>query len=308
MDEIINTAPAVTTPTAPEQTPSSEAVENIVPSDVEQGATPEDSPTPDPVDSADDAEPKRNRAEERIHDLVAERNAAKEYAEFWRDKAMEVVRSSRPAAQQTPQPHAPEPPPLPPTPPTLQDFGFDQAKWAQATAEWTNRQVEARVAESLARREAARGQQEIVESFEKQAEEFRKDNPDFDIVLANPRLPQLDRVAAAMILSSDKAAAVSYHLAKNPELATRISRMSSPQQALAIGRLEAELRNAPAKKAPAAVPPAPKVTSSTRAPAPPQPVPSGGVADTDMSQASIDDWMRMRVTESRSKRRGGRLA
>src|ERR1700689_2154933 len=64
----------------------------------------------------------KNRAEERIQDLVAERNAAKEYAEYWREQAIRGIR----APEQQPQ-RASEPRQVAPTsPPTLEQFGYDQ--------------------------------------------------------------------------------------------------------------------------------------------------------------------------------------
>jgi len=273
--------------------------------DVEQTVNTSESVPEDTVDPTDepDAPKGRNRAEERIRDLVAERNAAKEYADYWREKALEGIR--QPQAQQAQQ--APPEPQIPQEAPTLEQFGYDQAQWSKAHTAWTKAQTNIAVQQALEAQRINQAQQEVVQRFEKQVQEFRKDHPDFDIVMANPRLPQLDRVAAAMILSSDHSAAISYELGKNPELATRISRMNSAQQALAIGRLESDVRTKPAK--PAAPVTAPrKVTTTTKAPAPPDPVPAGAAPEIDPSTMSTADFMRARMAETRARRRGGRLA
>jgi hypothetical protein len=280
---------------APDVSDDSNDVEQVVNT---EDSTPEESadPTGEP-----DAPKGRNRAEERIRDLVAERNAAKEYADYWREKALEGIR--QPQAQQAPQ--APPEPQIPQEAPTLEQFGYDQAQWSKAHGAWTRAQTNIAVQQALEAQRVNAAQQEVVQRFEKQVTEFRKDHPDFDTVMANPRLPQLDRVAAAMILSSDHSAAISYELGKDPALATRISRMNSAQQALAIGRLEGEVRNKPAK--PAAPVTAPRKVNTTKAPAPPDPVPAGAASDDNPYAGSVGDFMKARMADSRAKRRGGRL-
>jgi hypothetical protein len=281
---------------------------------------PAESTTVESPTSEDVSEARKSKAQERIQDLVAERNAAKEYAEFWRSKALEVIRAPSNSQQAVPaqQTQAPR---LPDTPPTLEQFGYDQAKHAEALSNWTkatNRQI---VQQELQTAQARQLQAEIVQSYESKVETFRKEHADFDIVVSNPKLPALDRDAAAMIISSEDGAAITYHLAKNPEEAIRVARLSKSQQALAIGRLEStvrkaapsEVQTAPAQTKPKApdvseVKQVPEVVKVTQAPEPPEPIPSGGPVEVSMESADLRDWMRMRAKEAKTRRRGGRVA
>ena len=268
--------------------------------------TSEDSTPPEPAVPDDaNAEPKRNRAQERIEDLVAERNAAKEYADYWREKALEVMQTSKPTQEPRQQPQAAQ---VPEVPPTLEQFGYDQNKWAEAYSKWTDAQLTAKVEQALEQSRQQTQQRDIAMQFEEKINVFKETHPDFDIVMANPRLPQLDKIAAAMIVASDHSADISYKLGKNPDLATRISRMSSSQQALAIGRLENEVireqsapRSAPTPS-PAAPKPAAQVKPVTQAPEPLEPVPGGGAPDVSPENMDTNEWMRSRLTQVRQNR------
>lgn len=286
---------ASTSDVAVTSTPVSDATKVVTPS-VDATTTDNATPTSEP----ETPNTGKNRAEERIQGLVAERNAAKEYAEYWREAALRGIR--QPEQQQPVQ----QAKPANSSPPTLEQFGYDQSKFTQAQAAWLDRQVEVKVQRALEDRQSEQMQQDVVQKFEQQAEVFKQDHPDFDIVMANPRLPQLDKIAAAMILSSDHSAAISYALGKNPDLAVRISRMSAPKQALEIGKLENEIRTPRQENPQVVTQSAPRAT--TRAPAPLEPVPAGGAAEPNPSTMSVNDWMKFRSGEVKINRRGGRLA
>jgi hypothetical protein len=283
-----------------------------------------DSTTQAPAD-ASDVTPTTHpsgRAAERIQDLVAERNAAKEYAEYWRSQALAVMRTpTQPAVQQS------APPTLPayvtsPSPPTLDQFKYDQNAWAKAHGEWSQYQIKVGTQQAVKQEQQQKAQSDVIQSYNEKIEQFKKDHPDFDILTQNPALPSLDKIAAAMVINSDKAAELTYHLAQNPDEATRIARLPPTKQALAIGRLEGKfvqqqeapvtknletsVQTAPAQTQPKKAPPAPVVT---QAPDPLTPIQGGAQVDIDPSSvASVNDWMRMRNAEARSRRRGGRVA
>lgn len=248
-------------------------VKNIRNSSEPTAETIADSPD---VETSSEVEP-RSRARERIEDLVAERNAAKEYAEYWRQQALGIM-------TQATAPPKPQEPPKPLDP------------------------VETKVQEALARERAEEANRQAIGHFEAKIEVFKEDHPDFDIVMANPRLPQLAQTAAAMIVESDYSAEMTYALGKDPALATRISRMTPSQQGLAIGRLETTVSkkpepSGPTKSVTTPPPPAPKPAPAvTQAPPPPTPIQGGGAPDISMPD-DVKDWMRQRVDEVRSRRR-----
>ena len=110
-----------------------------------------------------------------------------------------------------------------------------------------------------ARREQARAQSELLESYHDKEEEARLKYDDFEQVAYNPKLPITD-VMAQTIQSSDIGPDLAYWLGTNPKEADRIARLSPFLQAKEIGKIEAKLSdNPPVKK-------------TTSAPAPIKPV------------------------------------
>jgi len=259
-------------------------------------------PAPAPAEPSDEALvlEKRNKTKERIEDLVAEKNAAKEYAEYWRLKALELIKPA-PAAQVVEQAKVPA------DAPTLEQFGFDQAKWSRAVGEWNKAQVRVQVEQALEAQRTSDSQQSVVAAFAAKVEQFKETHPDWDTVMANPRLPQLAQVASAMIVASDHSAELTYALGKNPDLTTKISRMNSSNQALAIGRLEAEIR-AP-KSEPVTPKPAPvkaepaKAKEITKAPPPLDVIPSGGNPEPNPDNMSVSEFMKWRLESTRQRKR-----
>lgn len=122
--------------------------------------------------------------------------------------------------------------------------------------------------EIIARREAARQQSQVLESYQEREEAARDKYTDFEQVAYNPKL-SITNVMAETIQSSDIGPELAYYLGSNPKDADRIARLSPLSQAKEIGKIEAKL---------AADPPMKKTTT---APAPITPVTarsSGGAA------------------------------
>ena len=113
--------------------------------------------------------------------------------------------------------------------------------------------------ELIAKREAAKQQSAVLESYQEREEQARDKYDDFEQVAYNPKLP-ITNVMAETIQSSDIGPELAYYLGSNPKEADRISRMTPLGQAKEIGKIEAKL---------AASPPVKKTTS---APAPISPV------------------------------------
>ena len=113
--------------------------------------------------------------------------------------------------------------------------------------------------ELIAKREAAKQQSAVLESYQEREEVARDKYDDFQQVAYNPNLP-ITNVMAETIQSSDIGPELAYYLGSNPKEADRISRMTPLSQAKEIGRIEARL---------AADPPVKRTTS---APAPISPV------------------------------------
>ena len=113
--------------------------------------------------------------------------------------------------------------------------------------------------ELIAKREAAKQQSQVIESYQEREEAARDKYDDFEQVAYNPKLP-ITTVMAETIQSSDIGPELAYYLGSNPKDAERISRMSPLAQAKEIGKIEAKLASDP------------PVKRTTSAPAPISPV------------------------------------
>lgn len=197
----------------------------------------------------------RRSASERISEVVAERNAAMEYGNYWREQAFKLQQQGGGAGQQQnngaqqqgggqqaaqggQQQGADDPQP------TLEQFGFDAAKWASAHAAWVQREVDRRAEAAVERRLSTRDQQAeqrtVAQTWNDRVAEFKKTAPDFDMVTRNPTLPITEHMAGA-IMRSELGPQMFHHLAKNPPEAARIARLSPQAQREQIARLEGRL-------------------------------------------------------------------
>ena len=115
--------------------------------------------------------------------------------------------------------------------------------------------------ELIAKREAAKQQSQVLESYQEREDAARDKYDDFELVAYNPKLPITD-VMAETIQSSDIGPELAYYLGTNPKDAERISRMSPLAQAKEIGKIEAKLSdNPPVKKTTSAPAPISPVTA-----------------------------------------------
>lgn len=115
--------------------------------------------------------------------------------------------------------------------------------------------------EKLAKREAARQQQALLEQYHDREETARDKYDDFDQVAYNPELP-VTEVMAQSIQASEVGPDVLYWLGVNPKEAERISRLSPILQAKEIGKIEATMAsNPPVRKTSTAPAPIAPVTA-----------------------------------------------
>ena len=101
--------------------------------------------------------------------------------------------------------------------------------------------------ELIAKREAAKQQSQVLESYHDLEEVARDKYDDFEQVAYNPKLP-ITNVMAETIQSSDIGPELAYYLGSNPKDAERISRMAPLAQAKEIGKIEAKLAAEPPVK------------------------------------------------------------
>jgi hypothetical protein len=152
--------------------------------------------------------------------------------------------------------------------------------------EYADLLAERKAEELLARREQARAQSEIIESFHDREEEARNKYDDFEQVAYNPKLPITNEMAQT-IQSSEVGPDIAYYLGSNPKEAERISRLSPLSQAKELGKIEAKLADNPVVKK----------TSSAPAPIAPVTARSSGSPTTDttdprsIKSMSTSEWI-----------------
>lgn len=259
---------------------------------VDSAPTPNTEPdqqSPDPDDAG--GEKPRGGFQRRIDELT--RN--------WREEQRRVDALTQALLQQRgqpPQPEAPKPS-QPAKLPTLEEFGYDEAKYQAALIEHATKQAESIVERRLAEADRQRAEQTRVESFATRQAEFAKSNPDFeDKVLRDPTLPITEGMRD-VIIDSPSGPELAYWLATNRAEAEKIARLPPHLAALEMGRIEGRIEAQKAIKATAPAKPA-----VTKAPPPP---PTVETADVPMEKSqedmSADEWMRWREKQLTRKRK-----
>ena len=194
---------------------------------------PEQEPTaviPEPVETTPVVEAPKTFTQEDLDAAIGKR-LAREQRKWERERALEVPKA--PAVQSA-----------------------DQFETTEAYAEALALQ---KAEELVAKRDAAKHQSQVLESYHEKEEEARGKYDDFEQVAYNPKLT-ITGVMAETIQSSDVGPEIAYYLGSNPKDADRISKLSPLAQAKEIGKIEAKLASDP------------PVRRTTSAPAPISPV------------------------------------
>jgi hypothetical protein len=238
--------------------------------------------TPQPRD--EDGKFSSERAQRRFDQLTWEKNQAAREAEYWRQLA----------SQNQPKPEPEKPTKLP----TLEEHGYDEAKYQAALLDYS-REIARQEAKSLLESERKQQtEQKRAETFAERQREFIKNTPDFeDKVLRDPTLP-ITSAMRDVIVDSDNGPELAYYLANNREAAVAISRLPPHLAALEMGRIDGRL--AAQKEAAKSAPKAPPVS---KAPPPPPKVEATEVeVEKDPDDMSVDEWVKWRNKQLRRKK------
>jgi hypothetical protein len=236
-------------------------------------------PTADDTGQARDEDGKflSKNAQKRIDELTREKYERAREAEYWRQQAMQ---------QQKP----PEAPKEPVKLPTLEEHGYDEAKYQAALIQYVEQKTSEVVETRLTQQEKQRAEQQRLATFAERQRNFAKATPDFEQrVLQDPTLP-ITEAMRDVIVDSESGPEIAYYLAQNRETAEAIARLPVHLAALEMGRIEGRLS---AQKEAAKRPP-----PVTKAPPPPPSLESsdvvGTVRTTDPSgdKLSDDEWVK----------------
>lgn len=242
-----------------------------------QPATGDNAAPPAASDPPAAEEPPRKPAEQRIRELIAERNAL-------RQALARPAPPAQPAAAEPPKPAEPE------KRPAIEDFD-DVNKWSEAFEQYTLKRaeslIESGVSKALGKVDSERAQATTQQQFADREAAYARDNPDYAEAVADPELRQyVTQTISQVIVESDLGPALSHHLATHVDELQRIARLSPHAQAKELGKLEVKIASLPKRQA---APPA-KVVQQTKAPAPPTPV--GGTTPTrSLADMPLDEYL-----------------
>lgn len=251
--------------------PNGDSETSATPPTPEGGTTPPESKVPE-------------WAQKRFNELTAQLRANERDAAHWREVAM--AKAQQPAPQ--PEPAQGEP--------TLEQFEYDQAKYAKALVAYelkrANEQAEKDRAEHAKQEAAAKRFQ----SFAEREAAFAASNPGYRFASAIGR-DQTIRITEPMaeaILEADDGPALLNYLDQHREEAARIAALPNSKAVLALGKLAASL------SVPPTPPPEPQITAA------PKPVPTvkpsaptpKGLSD----DLPVKEWLKLR---NKQTARGG---
>jgi hypothetical protein len=280
-------------------------------------ATPDpNAPPADP--NAPPAKPGKT-ANDRIQEITAERNAAMDYATYWRNEAIALRDQGGEGA-------APKEPAEKPRP-KLSDFEGDDRneKWSEALAEWTEdriaRGIETGVEKKTTEAKATQERADAIQAHNTRVAKFAEAHPDYAQTMRNPGL-NISKTMADCIVESDLGPEIAYYLGQNVPESVRIARLSPTKAAAAIGRLEAKLEAEaaagtppppapgtppdPASTSPTNALPAPETTGhptpkTTSAPPPPSPVTTTTTPELDLETCSLEAYLDHRLKRKRRR-------
>lgn len=102
--------------------------------------------------------------------------------------------------------------------------------------------------ESTAVSEREQAQVHKLETFREKSVDARERYTDFDEVVIKPARLPMSQDTQSIILDMDESADVIYHLAKNPQEAQRIDRLTDREKAFELGKIAAKITTAPPRK------------------------------------------------------------
>lgn len=223
--------------------------------------------------------PKAKGVQRRIDELTSNWRTAERDRDYWRDLAIKGQQAPE-KPQEAPQPQQGKP--------DVNQFDSYDA-YLDALADW---KVEERL-QAIERERTEASQRETRSQaemkFRAREASFTESHPDYGSVVGNPALPITEDMYNAA-LSSEKGPEILYHLGQNPELAAQVAGMSTVQQAMELGRIEATLSR-PAR-------------NQTKAPEPVAPVAGGGGnAASDPDNMTADEWRVWRDRQVQERQR-----
>lgn len=266
---------------------------------------------------------KSKGVQKRIDELIRQREderRSREATEARLDRALAAVErlTGKPAAEAKQELAEEDPEPTRPVRAQFpDDTAFEQARddYTEGKARWiARREIKATIVESERKAAEARTleeQQIVHKSYKERVDKVSEKYEDFHEVAESPDVAISIPMAHA-IMSSEYGPEIQYLLGKEPAEAERISKLSVPQQLLALGRMEAKLAIGATPKTdtpaePAAKPAAPaKSATVSNAPAPVKPTRAGNAEQQKpLEELSMEEYAARRKPQLAAEQRRG---
>lgn len=216
------------------------------------------------------------RFERRLDKAYRERAEAQAQAQFLQKEVAELRARQAPVQD--------------PGAPTLEQFGFDPEKYADAKAKYAEEKAVNGFASKQKAESAKAEQTKLLSDWEAKADRGSEKYEDFDAVVGQIRP---ESPIAAAIMYADNGDDLAYHLMKNRGELEKIANLPPLRAIIEIGRLSATLAAEPAK---------PKKPS--QAPAPVAPV--SGVSSADSNSPNDKDDMKSWIKKRQQQVHGAR--
>lgn len=245
-------------------------------------------------------EKKKGKLNERFSELTKARKDAQEAAETARKEAQEARESARKASDEAQALRNKYEPPksdeLGPEPKPEQFTDINE--YSKALKEWTADSVRIEDKNAEKSRKAQEQQEATVKAWKERQEKIKAEVPDYEEVVGKSDVKVSNEVRDA-IIESDVGPALLLHLARNPDVADKLSQMTVGRALRELGKLEASLSGETVKE----VKEAPKTTVAQMSKAPPPITPLRGAnapasnlsgADEVPKNMTYDEWKSLR--------------
>lgn len=226
----------------------------------------------------------RKPVQPRIDELTRKARENEREAQYWRARAEAKEAKDAEAAK-----------PVKPTPDKFTDYNeYVEALADYKAGEKVDASLKARDTEAEARSKA----ESFAKSWNERVADAKAKHADYEQVVTSSDVAVKDHVKDA-INDSDLGPQVIYHLAKFPDIADALNKMTPLGAAREIGRIEEKLSKAPEPEAEAepAEPEAAPVRKTSAAPPPAKPIASGRASPPNLEKAGMEDYVKARKSQ-----------
>lgn len=226
----------------------------------------------------DDGRRQKSGFQDRVDELTKARREAEREAAYWKARAMVPEVGQAPAQKDPNQPPSPE------------NFST-QEEYIEALTDY-------KLDQKLHQRERQQKQAEEINqkasSWDSRLSDARRDIPDYDEVVNSADIPVANHVVE-LLMEHDQGAKIVHHLAKNTDLVDKLNGLSSAKAAFEIAQIAQQfVKSETTDTAPV------KERNLSKAPPPAKTIGQGRSTTPNLSDMSMEDYVKQRRTQGAS--------